>query len=94
MNKIAHEIAQKVTDQQVQRLAKVENLMKLKTTLQEDHEEFVESFGEMIEQRAETCFALGVDITPFTNVLADLSIAFERVRKNAQSAQLEAIKTG
>lgn len=92
MNKIAHEIAKEVTDQQVQRLAKVENLMKLKTSLQEDKESAEEIIGEIIEQRRETCLALGVDVAPIESALTDLMAAFTAVKENAQQAQLEAMK--
>jgi len=83
-----------VTQQQVTRLAKVEGLIRLKHSLQEDLESAREIVGEMIEQRREEALAVGIQLDDLDAGLNQLIDHFAEQKRAVESALHLAIKQG
>ena len=87
MKNAIKKITNSVTPEQVQRMAKVEGLIYLKSDLGTDWKDAEEKLTELAERRRDICNDLGIDFTPFDTAVEQLLSAYEQMQAEAEAAK-------
>lgn len=87
------ELKAEVTAEEVETMARIEGLIRIREGLRADQESVEELVSEIIEQRREELTLLGLDAHDLDEGLRAFSALFEGKINTAKVAQFEAVKS-